>query len=361
MAGPEDARGLSYRDSGVDLDAAAESVDRIGAHVTSTWTDAVVGGFGGFGGALALPAGLREPVLVAGTDGVGTKLLLARALGREDGVGIDLVAMSVNDVLAQGARPLLFLDYIAVGRLDPVRVERLVAGVAEGCRRAGCALLGGETAELPGMYAPGDEDLAGFAVGVVERDAMLPAAPDRWVGGDAVIGLASTGPHSNGFSLIRAAVERAGVGWDTPLADLAGGEDESTLGEACLAPTEIYVRPILDVLEALPGRVRALAHITGGGLAENLARVVPAGWSARIDGRAWTRPPVFAALDALGQVSAEEQARAWNLGVGYVAVVEAAAAQAVLERLRGHRVAAWHIGDIEPAPGPDDHRVIIRS
>jgi len=297
---------LSYRDAGVDIDAGNALVERIRPAVARTARPGVLGGIGGFGGLFALDtARWREPVLVAGTDGVGTKLRLAIAAGRHRGVGIDLVAMCANDVAVQGAEPLFFLDYYATGRLEVEVAAEVVEGVAEGCAQAGCALLGGETAEMPGMYAPGDYDIAGFCVGVVERDRLVDGracAP-----GDVLIGLASSGPHANGYSLIRRILERTGADLATPL------PDGTPLGEALLAPTRIYVRALLALHQA--GLLKAAAHVTGGGLPENLPRVLPRGVRAVVDAGAWPEPPVFAWIREQGPVTREEMRRTFNCGV----------------------------------------------
>ena len=305
-----------------------------------------MGGLGGFGALFDLrAAGFRDPVLVSATDGVGTKLRLAIDSGRHGGVGIDLVAMCVNDLVVQGAEPLFFLDYFATGRLDVACAGDVVAGIAEGCRQAGCALVGGETAEMPGMYAGGDYDLAGFSVGAAERDALLPRADVA--AGDAVLGLLSSGVHSNGFSLVRRILETGNAGLGDP-APFARG----TLGEALLEPTRIYVKPVLALHRA--GLLKAAAHVTGGGLPGNLPRVLPAGTAAVLDARAWTLPPVFGWLARTGGVSAAEMLRVFNCGIGMALVVaeaDAEAATTLLERA-GERVA--RIGRIEAGkPGAE--------
>jgi len=342
---------LTYREAGVDIEAGNALVERIRPAVARTARPGVVGGIGGFGGLFALePGRWREPVLVAGTDGVGTKLRLAIAAGRHRGVGVDLVAMCANDVAVQGAEPLFFLDYYATGRLDVDVAAEVVEGVAEGCVQAGCALLGGETAEMPGMYAPGDYDLAGFCVGVVERERLVDGrgcAP-----GDVLVGLASSGPHSNGYSLIRRILEHTG-------ADLAQALDDGTpLGEALLAPTRIYVRALLALHGA--GLLKAAAHITGGGLPENLPRVLPEGVRAVVDADAWPEPPVFAWLRAHGPVARAEMYRTFNCGVGMVVVVPAAEAERALALAREAGETAWAIGRLEPAV-PGTPRIEIRG
>lgn len=311
---------ISYRDAGVDIDAGNALIERIKPVVQRTFRPGVLTGLGGFGALFELPlAHYREPVLVSGTDGVGTKLKLAIELGRHDRIGIDLVAMCVNDIVVAGAEPLFFLDYYATGRLDVEVATSVISGIALGCEMAGCALTGGETAEMPGMYAAGDYDLAGFAVGIVEKSRLL--APDRVAAGDVLLGLASSGPHSNGYSLIRKIIEVKRLPLDT---DLEG----TPLGDALLAPTRIYVKPLLQLLAQAD--VHALAHITGGGLPENLPRVLPHGVDAVLDLGAWQRPAVFQLLQREGQVEEREMLRTLNCGIGMViALPEAQAAAAI--------------------------------
>lgn len=336
-------RNLTYRDAGVDIDAGNRLVHDIGALVERTRRPEVLGGLGGFGGLFELPPGrYRHPVLVSGTDGVGTKLRLvaqARQLagqaGRYEGLGIDLVAMCVNDVIVHGAEPLFFLDYYATGRLDRHAAASVIAGIAEGCVQAGAALVGGETAELPGMYAEGDFDLAGFCVGIVEKDAILDGSQVR--PGDRLIGLASSGPHANGYSLIRKILDRGGHRLDQTLAD-------GTLGDALLAPTRIYVKPLLALLAHQP--IHALAHITGGGLIENVPRMLPAGCAARIETSAWTLPPVFEWLRHEGGLDQTELYRTFNCGIGMVAIVPATAADDVIAELQANAITACHIGEV---------------
>ena len=331
-----DSAPLTYRDAGVDIDAGNELVERIKPIVATTRRAGVLTGIGGFGGLFELPAGYRRPVLVSGTDGVGTKLKLALAAGRHDGIGIDLVAMCANDVVVQGAEPLFFLDYYATGRLDVTRATEVVTGIAEGCRRAGAALIGGETAELPGFYQGEDYDLAGFCVGLVEYDAIIDGS--RIEPGNTVVALASSGPHSNGYSLIRRVLERSG-------ADLDDAFDGATLGERLLAPTRIYVKPLLALIEAVD--VRGLAHITGGGLPENVPRVLPEGCRARFDTGSWTPPAVFGWLADEGGIERAELFRTFNCGVGMVAIVPEEAADAAVEILCSHGETAWVAGRIE--------------
>jgi phosphoribosylformylglycinamidine cyclo-ligase len=307
----------TYASAGVDIDAGAAMVEAIRGLVRSTarpGADAEIGGFGGLFDLKA--AGFRDPILVAANDGVGTKVKIAIETGRHDTIGIDLVAMCVNDVIVQAAEPLLFLDYFATGKLRPETGAAIVRGVAEGCRRAGCALVGGETAEMPGLYAQDDYDLAGFCVGAAERGALLPRSSA--IGpGDVLLGLASSGVHSNGFSLVRKLVAQAGLAWDAP----CPFDPRRTLGEALLEPTRIYVKPVLRAVRET-GAVKALAHVTGGGFVDNLPRVLPAGVAARIDLAAIPPLPVFAWLAELGRVDRSEMIRTFNCGIGMVAVVE---------------------------------------
>ena len=308
----ERPNGLTYAQAGVDIDAGAALVDRIKPLAKATRRPGADGSLGGFGALFDLKAaGFNDPLLVSTTDGVGTKLKIAIDTGQHDTVGIDLVAMCVNDLLAQGAEPLIFLDYFATGKLDVEAAARVVAGIAEGCRQAGCALAGGETAEMPGMYAAGDYDLAGFSLGAVERGAVLPRLGDQRAG-DVIIGLASSGPHSNGYSLIRRIVERSGLEWSAA----SPFSDDETLASALLRPTRIYVRQVLPQIRA--GRISACAHITGGGLVENPPRVIAEGLVARFDWNAWTPPPVFNWLQQAGGVADAEMRRTFNCGVGLI-------------------------------------------
>ena len=332
---------MTYRAAGVDIDAGDALVERIKPLARATSRPGALGGLGGFGALFDLrAAGLTDPVLVSTTDGVGTKLKIAIDTGRHDGVGIDLVAMCVNDLVVQGAEPLFFLDYFATGRLDVEQAARVMAGIAEGCRQAGCALVGGETAEMPGMYASEDYDLAGFAVGAAERGTLLPRDV---VSGDAVLGLASDGVHSNGFSLVRRIVEAGNAGWSAPAPFMAG----ATLGEALMAPTRIYVRALLALHRA--GLLKAAAHITGGGLPGNLPRALPPGTMANLDAARWPLPPVFAWLARAGGVAADEMLRVFNCGIGMALVVaDAPAAKALLEA-EGETV--FEIGRVESCEG----------
>jgi phosphoribosylformylglycinamidine cyclo-ligase len=307
---PSSAPPLTYRDAGVDIDAGNAVVERIKPLVQRTFRPGVMGGLGGFGALFDLSGRYREPVLVSGTDGVGTKLKLAQQLGRHDTIGIDLVGMCVNDVLVQGAEPLFFLDYFATGKLHVDTTVAVVGGIARGCELAGCALIGGETAEMPDMYPPGEYDLAGFCVGAVEKSEILDGAKVR--AGDVLLGIASSGPHSNGYSLIRRILDRAGRPLDLDL----GGVN---LADALMAPTTIYVKPILELLKAHD--VHAMAHITGGGLTENIIRVVPDGLGLDIEASTIVLPPVFDWLQREGAVPREEMWRTFNCGIGFVLIV----------------------------------------
>jgi len=335
---------LTYRDAGVDIDRGNALVERIAPIARSTLRPEVVSGIGGFGGLCEIPAGYREPVLVAATDGVGTKLKLALALGRHDSVGIDLVAMCVNDLIVCGAEPLFFLDYYATGALELAAAEAVIGGIGAGCREAGCALIGGETAEMPGMYGAGDYDLAGFAVGVVEKHAII--AKERVAAGDRLIGLASSGPHSNGYSLIRRILEARGADLDAGFGERSAGR---SLGETLLEPTRIYVRAVAALTAEI--RVHGLAHITGGGISENLPRMLPAGMTARVDTASWRRPAIFDWLRRAGKVTWPEMFRTFNCGVGMVACVAAADEAKTLAVLRGAGEDAFPIGVVETGGG----------
>ncbi|MCS4503597.1 phosphoribosylformylglycinamidine cyclo-ligase [Arhodomonas aquaeolei] len=342
---PQGRQGLTYRDAGVDIDAGAELVRRISGAVAATQRPEVLGGLGGFGGLFELPVErYRRPVLVSGTDGVGTKLKLAIETGRHDGIGIDLVAMCVNDVVVAGAEPLYFLDYYATGALDVDVAEQVVRGIAEGCRQAGAALIGGETAEMPGMYAAGHYDLAGFCVGIVEREGIIDG--HRAGEGDALIGVASSGVHSNGYSLVRRVIEHTGARLDMPFAD------GLSLGEALLAPTRIYVRPTLALIDAVP--VHAICHVTGGGLPENLPRVLPQGTAARVDTASWHWPAVFDWLQGNGSIDEAEMYRTFNCGIGMVYAVPEASVDDALACLQAHGERAWRIGGVvaDKSDGP---------
>ena len=332
---------LTYKDAGVDIEAGNELVQRIGSAVDATRRPGVLSGIGGFGGLFELDLGRwKNPVLVAGTDGVGTKLRLAIETGRHESVGIDLVAMCANDVLAQGAEPLFFLDYYATGKLDVDVAEVVVRGIAEGCRRAGAALLGGETAEMPGMYKDHDYDLAGFCVGVVDRYAMIDGS--RIKPGDRVLGLASSGPHSNGYSLIRHIVEKSSV-------RLNDDWQETTLADALLAPTRIYVEPVLEMIRQLD--VRGIAHITGGGIPENVQRVLPDSVDAVIDENSWVVPEIFSWLQEQGGVPQDEMHRTFNCGIGMMLVVPEEAADASLALAQEQGENGFLMGEIIQGSG----------
>jgi len=334
--------GLTYRDAGVDIEAGEQLVERIKPLARSTRSEHVLGSLGGFAGLCAVPDDIEDPVLVSGTDGVGTKLKLAFELGRHETIGIDLVAMCVNDIITVGAKPLFFLDYFATSKLDVDQAEAVVKGIAEGCRQAECALLGGETAELPGFYAPGEYDLAGFAVGVVSRGAILDGARVR--SGDRLIGIRSSGLHSNGFSLAR----RALLDSDAPSSLDDPFEPGGTLGEALLRPTRIYVKAARAALEH---DAHAMCHITGGGLTENLPRVLPDGFGAMIDVGAWTPDPIFTLIQERGRVAEAEMRRAFNLGVGFVIVVNPARAGALVEALEAGGERAFVLGEVADGEG----------
>lgn len=329
---------LTYRKAGVDIDAGNALVERIKPFVARTTRPEVISGLGGFGGLFALPAGrYREPVLVSGTDGVGTKLKLAQQLGRHDTIGIDLVAMCVNDVLVQGAEPLFFLDYFACGRLDVDVAADVVKGIAAGCEQAGAALIGGETAEMPDMYPDGEYDLAGFCVGAVERRDLIDGSAIS--AGDALIGIASSGPHSNGYSLIRKVLERAA---DDTI-------DGRPVIEHLLTPTRIYVKPVLALMQSV--NVKGLAHITGGGITDNLPRVLGNDLHAEIDTRSWQEGPVFDWLSATGNIATDEMRRTFNCGIGMIVVVDAADAEAAISALSVHGENAFRIGRIVEGNG----------
>ena len=331
---------LSYRDAGVDIDAGDALVEAIKPYARRTMRPEVLAGIGGFGALFEIGKRYAEPVLVAGTDGVGTKLKLAFQLARHDTIGIDLVAMSVNDILVQGAEPLFFLDYFACGRLDVAAATEVVRGIARGCELAGCALIGGETAEMPGMYPEGEYDLAGFAVGVVEKSRIIDGrsiAP-----GDALLGLASSGAHSNGYSLVRRILERARPDLD---ADFHG----RPLGEVLLEPTRIYVKPLLELMKHLP--VKGLAHITGGGLVENVPRVLPRGCDALLHRSSWPRPPLFDWLAREGGVDEAEMLRVFNCGIGMAVVVAPGDADKAMRQLAAAGEQVFRIGEIVPAQG----------
>ena len=330
---------ITYKDAGVDVERGYEAVKRMKQHVQKTFDENVLGGLGSFGGFYSIEnEGLEKPVLVAGTDGVGTKLKLAFLMDKHDTVGIDCVAMCVNDVVCQGARPLLFLDYLATGYLDPQKVEQIVAGVAEGCRQAGCALIGGETAEMPGFYSDGEYDLAGFTVGIVDREKSISGEKVR--AGDVLVGLASSGIHSNGYSLVRRLLL-------TEDADLSAYVPElgKSLGEELLTPTRIYVKSALSLCRAFD--IHGIAHITGGGFIENIPRILPEGLAARIERGAWPVPPIFEMLRRLGQMEDRQIYNTFNMGVGMVLAVSPEDADAVLRRAIELGEKAYRIGTVE--------------
>jgi phosphoribosylformylglycinamidine cyclo-ligase len=340
---------LTYRDVGVDIDAGDALVERIKPYARRTMRPGVLAGIGGFGALFEVPKRYREPVLVSGTDGVGTKLKLAFELDRHDTIGVDLVAMSVNDILTLGAEPLFFLDYYACGKLDVDTASRVVKGIAAGCERAGCALIGGETAEMPGLYAAGEYDLAGFAVGVVEKSAVIDGSTIK--PGDVVLGLASDGAHSNGYSLIRKIVESCGVAVESVRLD------GQSLADLLLAPTRIYVKPVLDLLQHMP--VKGLAHITGGGLVENVPRVLADSLSARLDSSSWPLPALFAWLEKEGHVPRDEMWRVFNCGIGMVLIIDPGHAGSAIETLRAAGETVYRIGKIEPRQGDEPQTIIV--
>ncbi|WP_374644451.1 phosphoribosylformylglycinamidine cyclo-ligase [Tabrizicola sp.] len=337
-----DHKGLTYADAGVDIDAGNALVDRIKPAARATDRPGTMGGLGGFGALFDLKAaGYRDPVLVAATDGVGTKLRIAIDTGHVDTIGIDLVAMCVNDLVCQGAEPLFFLDYFATGKLEIEEASRIISGIARGCADSGCALIGGETAEMPGMYHRGDFDLAGFAVGAMERGQELPKGVQQ---GDVLLGLASSGVHSNGYSFVRKVVELSGLGWDAPSPFGTG-----TLGEALLTPTRLYVKPALAAVRA--GGVHGLAHVTGGGLTENPPRVLPEGLACEIDLGAWQLPPVFRWLATTAKMSEPELLKTFNCGIGMILVVAGDRAEALTQLLQDQGETVTRLGRIVEGQG----------
>jgi phosphoribosylformylglycinamidine cyclo-ligase len=343
-----DPDSLSYRDAGVDIEAGDQLVENIKPFAKRTLREGVLAGIGGFGALFQVPKKYDDPVLVSGTDGVGTKLKLAFALDRHDTVGIDLVAMSVNDILVQGAEPLFFLDYFACGKLDVSIATLVIKGIATGCAQAGCALIGGETAEMPGMYPAGEYDLAGFAVGAVDKSQIIDGS--QIVPGDAIIGLASSGAHSNGYSLIRKIVDSAHV-------PLSSSFDGQTLGETLLTPTRIYVKPVLAALREV--RIKGLAHITGGGLVENVPRVLPGNVSAHIEKSAWPRPALFDWLQRKGNISETEMHRVFNCGIGMVAIVGAEHAERLMQVLQRDGEKVFLIGEIRARRDNEQQAVVV--
>ena len=342
------SKSLSYRDAGVNIDAGNAFVEKIKASVASTNRPGVMGGFGGFGGCFELPENYKQPVLVSGTDGVGTKLKLAIDLNRHDTIGIDLVAMCVNDILVLGAEPLYFLDYYATGELNTEVAASVVEGIAEGCRQSNAALIGGETAEMPGMYGKGDYDLAGFCVGVVEKQNIIDGSKVK--AGDVLIAIASSGPHSNGYSLVRKIIEVSQADINATF-----GESGGTLGDALLAPTRIYVKTIHQLLTKFD--IHAMAHITGGGLLENIPRVLPENTQAVIDENSWQLPEVFQWLQEKGNVELTEMYRTFNCGVGMVLIASADEADAIISALKQNDETAWALGTIETG---DKQQVVFK-
>ncbi|UCH47598.1 MAG: phosphoribosylformylglycinamidine cyclo-ligase [Betaproteobacteria bacterium] len=348
MTSGKDSKQLSYRDAGVDIDAGEQLVENIKPLARSTKREGVLAGVGGFGALFEIPKRYRRPVLVTGTDGVGTKLKLASKIGKHDTIGIDLVAMSVNDILVQGAEPLFFLDYFSCGKLDVKVATEVVSGIARGCQLANCALIGGETAEMPGMYAEGDYDLAGFVVGAVEKTAIIDGSSIR--PSDVVLGLGSSGPHSNGYSLIRRIVEQTG-------SDLSSAYGDQTLGETLLEPTRIYVNAVLAAMKET--NIKGMAHITGGGLLDNVPRVLPGDVVAELHHDAWPRPPVFDWLQTSGKVAAAEMLRVFNCGIGMVLI----AAEDDVDRLTGvltdQGESVYRIGTVRERRGDDAQTIVL--
>jgi len=344
----QSSKGLSYRDAGVDIDAGDDLVDRIKPLAKKTMREGVLAGIGGFGALFEVPKRFKEPVLVSGTDGVGTKLRLAFEWNRHDTIGQDLVAMSVNDILVQGAEPLFFLDYFACGKLTVDTAATVVGGIAKGCELAGCALIGGETAEMPGMYPPGEYDLAGFAVGAVEKSKIINGS--TIVPGDVVLAIASSGAHSNGYSLVRKIIERAGA---KPSDDLEG----LPLGDVVMAPTEIYVKPLLKLIDEL--NVKGMAHITGGGLVDNVPRVLPENTQAVLHRDSWQMPALFRWLQMKGGVADAEMVRVFNCGIGMVVIVSPEQADAAIQSLAKQGLKAWVVGEVRELPQGAPQTIVI--
>jgi len=342
------SKGLSYRDAGVDIDAGDDLVDRIKPLAKKTMREGVLAGIGGFGALFEVPKRYKEPVLVAGTDGVGTKLRLAFEWNRHDTIGQDLVAMSVNDILVQGAEPLFFLDYFACGKLSVDTAATVVGGIAKGCELSGCALIGGETAEMPGMYPPGEYDLAGFAVGAVEKSKIITG--NTIVPGDVVLAIASSGAHSNGYSLVRKIMERVGA---KPSDDLGG----QPLGDVVMAPTEIYVKPLLKLISEID--VKGMAHITGGGLVDNVPRVLPENTQAVLHRDSWQMPELFRWLQMKGGVADAEMVRVFNCGIGMVVIVAPAQADAAIKSLSAQGLKAWTVGEVVERPKDAPQTIVI--
>ena len=348
MNSDKDSTHLSYSDAGVDINAGDRLVENIKPLAHRTLREGVLRSVGGFGALFEIPKRFREPVLVTGTDGVGTKLKLASQMGKHDTIGIDLVAMSVNDILVQGAEPMFFLDYFSCGKLDVAVATTVVDGIARGCELARCALIGGETAEMPGMYADGDYDLAGFAVGAVEKSAIIDGT--GICPGDAVIGLASSGPHSNGYSLIRRIVEQSG-------SDLSSGFGDRTLGETLLEPTRIYVVSVLEAMKAVS--IKGLAHITGGGLLENIPRILPENVVAELRADGWARPPIFDWLQRVGNVEQNEMLRVFNCGIGMVIVATDADVERLTTTLTTHGETVFRIGTIRKRRDAEAQTIVV--
>lgn len=339
---------ISYRDAGVDIEAGDALVEQIKPFAKRTMRPEVLGGIGGFGSLFEVPKKFKDPVLVSGTDGVGTKLKLAFQLDKHDTVGIDLVAMSVNDILVQGAEPLFFLDYFACGKLEVGTAAQVIKGIAQGCEQAGCALVGGETAEMPGMYPAGEYDLAGFAVGAVDRSAIINGS--TIAEGDVVLGLASSGAHSNGYSLIRKLIDQSGIDMD---ADFHG----KPFRDVVMAPTRIYVKPLLKLLATMP--VKGMAHITGGGITENIPRVLPTGLTAEVRAGSWTMPPLFSWLQAQGNVTDDEMYRTFNCGIGMAVIVSQQNAEAARALLAAEGEQVWAIGHIRRQQAEEAPTVVV--
>ena len=342
------SKGLSYRDAGVDIDAGDDLVDRIKPLAKKTMREGVLAGIGGFGALFEVPKRYKEPVLVSGTDGVGTKLRLAFEWNRHDTIGQDLVAMSVNDILVQGAEPLFFLDYFACGKLTVDTAATVVGGIAKGCELSGCALIGGETAEMPGMYPPGEYDLAGFAVGAVEKSKIITGA--RIVPGDTILAIGSSGAHSNGYSLVRKIIERAGA---KPSDDLGG----RPLGDVVMAPTEIYVKPLLKLISEID--VKGMAHITGGGLVDNVPRVLPENTQAVLHRDSWQMPELFRWLQMKGGVADAEMVRVFNCGIGMVVIVSPDQADTAIKSLTAQGLKAWIVGEVVERPKDAPQTIVI--
>lgn len=335
---------MDYKEAGVDVEAGRAFVEKIRQNVESTFRPEVIGGLGGFGGYFQLPSGYRQPVLVSGTDGVGTKLKIAHSLNCHDTVGIDLVAMCVNDVLTSGAEPLFFLDYLATGKLEASQLAAVVSGIARACRDSGCTLLGGETAEMPGFYSAGEYDLAGFCVGIVEKSQLLDGSKVQI--GDVAIGLASSGVHSNGFSLVRKIIDTQGLNWQDCPEILSG----SSLGEVLLTPTRLYVKPVLELLRSGLD-IHAMAHITGGGIPENLPRCLGKGHSVQIYRESWPVLPIFHWLAQMGSVNAEAMFNTFNMGIGFVIIVPSDLAQLTINQLQSSGINAYQIGEVIAGKG----------